>query len=65
MERQTTTLRTFLTVVMVLGMAFMAPYVRAQATNKSAANSKPETATGKKVNTEKAILAGGCFWGIP
>jgi methionine-S-sulfoxide reductase len=64
MERQTTTLRTFLTVVMVLGMAFMAPYVRAQATNKSAANSKPETATGKKVNTEKAILAGGCFWGM-
>jgi peptide-methionine (S)-S-oxide reductase len=64
MGRQKTTFWAILSGVVVLGMAIMAPNARAQATDKSVATSKPENSTGKKVNTEKAILAGGCFWGM-
>lgn len=64
MELQKTSLWTIFTGVVVLGMAVVAANAQAQVTDKPVVNSKPETATGKKVNTEKAILAGGCFWGM-
>src|SRR5690348_11337550 len=50
-----------LTVIAVLGSTIAAPLARAQ--DRAAADSKP-TAGDKKVKTEKAILAGGCFWGM-
>jgi peptide-methionine (S)-S-oxide reductase len=64
MELQKTSLWAIFTGVVVLGFAVVAANARAQGTDKPVVNSKPETATGKKVNTEKAILAGGCFWGM-
>lgn len=64
MELQKTSLWTIFTGVVVFGMAVVAANAQAQVTDKPVVNSKPETATGKKVNTEKAILAGGCFWGM-
>jgi peptide-methionine (S)-S-oxide reductase len=50
--------------IMVVGIAIMASYGKSQAPNQTSVNTKPATDGGKKVKTEKAILAGGCFWGM-
>jgi peptide-methionine (S)-S-oxide reductase len=42
----------------------MGPYVDAQTPGRAVVKTKPATSEGTKVKTEKAILAGGCFWGM-
>ena len=46
-----------------LALVVAGSYANAQAPSREV-DSKPATALGAKVNTEKAILAGGCFWGM-
>ena len=64
MDLQTKSWRTILTVVSVLGISIMAPYGSAQPPSKAVVDSKPATLKGTNVKTEKAVLAGGCFWGM-
>ncbi len=63
MNIQTASWLTIMTGISVLGLANMAPSARAQSPDKPAANSNPEPLRTKE-KTEKAILAGGCFWGM-
>lgn len=61
MYRQITSWWTVLAAIAVLGSTIAAPFARAQ--ERAAVEPKP--ASGEtKVKTEKAILAGGCFWGM-
>ncbi len=53
-----------LTGIFAFVMASMAPYGNAQAPGRAVVDSKPATVEGAKVKTEKAVLAGGCFWGM-
>jgi peptide-methionine (S)-S-oxide reductase len=64
MELQNKSWWTVLTGVSVLGIAIMAPYRPAQPPGQVVVDSKKETLAETNVNTEKAILAGGCFWGM-
>ncbi len=64
MDRQTTSWWTILTGITVLGMAIMALYGGAQPPDQAMISSKPATLAGNNMKTEKAILAGGCFWGM-
>ena len=61
MYRQIASWWTVLAAIAVLGSTIATPFARAQ--GQAAAEPKP-TAGDKKVKTEKAILAGGCFWGM-
>lgn len=45
-------------------VASLALYGNAQSPGGAVVNSKPATLEKTKVKTEKAILAGGCFWGM-
>jgi len=64
MDRQTNSWWTILTGICLLGMAIKAPYGSAQPPGQAIIGSKPATLVGDKVKTEKAVLAGGCFWGM-
>lgn len=64
METYTTSRRTILSGLWLFVMASMAPYGNAQTPGGAVVNGKPATVGGIKMNTEKAILAGGCFWGM-
>jgi len=55
---------TILTGMYLLGMAIKAPYGSAQPPDQAIIGSKPATFLGDNVETEKAVLAGGCFWGM-
>jgi len=48
----------------LLGMAIKAPNGRAQSPDQAIIGSKPATLVGDNVETEKVVLAGGCFWGM-
>ena len=64
MDLQTKSWRIILTAVSVLGISIMAPFASAQPPSKAVVDSKPATFKGTNVKTEKAVLAGGCFWGM-
>lgn len=64
METHTTSRWTKLLGICTLVVSALGPYVNAQTPRRAVGNSKPATLEGTKVNTEKAILAGGCFWGM-
>lgn len=64
MNLQTTSWWTILGGTTVLGVAILAVYVRAQSPVRAAFDSKPAPSDRTDVKTEKAILAGGCFWGM-
>ncbi len=64
MGLQTNLWWTIVTGIVLLGMAINAPYGSAQPPDQASIGSKPATLGGKKVETEKAVLAGGCFWGM-
>jgi len=64
MDRQITSWWTILSGITLFGMAFTASYGNAQSPRKSTASSDPKALAGINVKTEKAILAGGCFWGM-
>ncbi len=64
MHSRTTSRWTIMTGISVLGMAIAAPNGHAQSPDQAVANSKTATSVGTNVKTEKAILAGGCFWGM-
>jgi len=53
-----------LTGIFSFVLASLAPYANAQTPIPPAADPKPATSEGAKVKTEKAVLAGGCFWGM-
>ncbi len=57
-------LRAILIGVPIIGMAVTALFAVAQSPRQSDVSSKPNTITKANVMTEKAILAGGCFWGM-
>ena len=59
-----TTWWALLTGLVTFAMAIMAPYGNAQTPGLAVVDSKPATLEGAKVKTEKAVLAGGCFWGM-
>lgn len=63
MNIQTGTWLTIKTGIFVLGMAIMVPFASAQSPGQASTSSNPETPQTKE-KTEKAILAGGCFWGM-
>ncbi len=42
----------------------MAPFGNAQSSGVAVVDSKPTIVDGSKAKTEKAVLAGGCFWGM-
>lgn len=50
--------------IAVLSMAIVASYWNAERPSREVVISPPSTLVGTKVKTEKAILAGGCFWGM-
>ncbi len=64
MDLQTTSWRAILAGIAVLGMAIAAPYGIAQPPGQVTSSFKTATSGGNSVKTEKAILAGGCFWGM-
>ena len=64
METYTTSRRIILSGLCLFVMTSMAPYGNAQTPGRAVKNGKPATLGGTKMNTEKAILAGGCFWGM-
>lgn len=61
MMTQTTSRWAILLGIFTLGAVCTASYGNAQAPDRSAVKSNTE---GTKVKMEKAILAGGCFWGM-
>lgn len=63
MAPQTTSWWIISTGLSLLGMAIAAPHAIAQSPSQAAVNGNPALA-GTDVKTEKAILAGGCFWGM-
>lgn len=63
MYRQSAAGWTVLSATIVFGLAILAPYAPAQTKDRAAAAQKAVSGD-KKVTTEKAILAGGCFWGM-
>lgn len=64
MGHRTTFSWTTLSGIAVVCLAIAAPYGHAQSPSPADVNSKPATPGGTKVKNEKAILAGGCFWGM-
>lgn len=64
MELQTNLWWTIVAGMVLLGTAFRAPYGSAQSPDQAISGSKTATLAGNKVETEKAVLAGGCFWGM-
>ena len=64
MNLQTNSWWTILAGMSVLGIAFLAVYVRAQSPGRAVVDPRPEPPETSDVKTEKAILAGGCFWGM-
>lgn len=64
MDRQSISWSTILTRLSVLGLAFMATVAYGQSPDNASSGSNPQTPARKNVKTEKAILAGGCFWGM-
>lgn len=56
--------RFILTGVPLVGVAITALFAAAQPQKQSNDSPKPTTITETKMTTEKAILAGGCFWGM-
>ncbi len=64
MAAQTASRWKFITGICVLGMAIVAQFGSAQTPGKKNVDPKPATLAGNNVETEKAILAGGCFWGM-
>ena len=64
MELQTNLWWTIVAGMVLLGTAFRAPYGSAQSPDQAISGSKSATLAGNKVETEKAVLAGGCFWGM-
>jgi peptide-methionine (S)-S-oxide reductase len=65
MSLQTASVWTILAgIAGVLSMAMLTPRWRSQPPLQEVVDSKPETIQGTNAMTEKAILAGGCFWGM-
>ena len=64
MDLQNTSLWKILTGLFVLGIAITASFGGVSSPGQAVIDSKPETLAGTNVTTEKAILAGGCFWGM-
>jgi peptide-methionine (S)-S-oxide reductase len=64
MDLQTNLWWTIVAGVVLLGTAIRAPYGNAQSPDQPITGSKTATLAGNKVETEKAVLAGGCFWGM-
>jgi peptide-methionine (S)-S-oxide reductase len=64
MNLQTISWWTILTGLSALGLAIAAPYGSGQSPDQAVLKSNPATKAGTNVKTEKAILAGGCFWGM-
>lgn len=63
MATQTTSWWIISTGLSLLGMAMATPHGSAQSPSQAAVSGNPALA-GTEVKTEKAILAGGCFWGM-
>ena len=63
MNHQTASWLTIITGISILGMAIMAPFANAQSPGQATSSSSAEPPKTKD-KTEKAILAGGCFWGM-
>ncbi len=53
-----------LTGIITFVMVAMVQVGNAQTLAPAAVDSKPANSEGAKVKTEKALLAGGCFWGM-
>ena len=53
-----------ITSVTFLCVAIMSPTSMAQPPGENDKQEKPENKGRSKVKVEKAILAGGCFWGM-
>ena len=64
MNTHTTSRWALLSGLSAFVLASIAPFANAQSTSGTVAGKKPTTSEGTKVKTEKAILAGGCFWGM-
>jgi peptide-methionine (S)-S-oxide reductase len=64
MDLQTNLWWTIVAGMVLLGTAIRAPYGSAQSPDQAITGSKTATIAGNKVETEKAVLAGGCFWGM-
>ena len=64
MRKHTSSWLALITGICALVLACVAPQGNAQTPSRAVGNSKPATSEGTKVKTEKAILAGGCFWGM-
>lgn len=64
MDRPTTSRWTILSGVIGLCLAIVAPFGNAQTLGQGVDNAKSATQEGSNEKTEKAILAGGCFWGM-
>jgi len=64
MDLRTNSWWTILTGISLLGMAITASYGSAQPPDPAAIGSKPTNLARDNVETEKAVLAGGCFWGM-
>lgn len=64
MRKHATSWLALITGICALVLACVAPQGNAQNPGRAVGNSKPATLEGTKVKTEKAILAGGCFWGM-
>jgi peptide-methionine (S)-S-oxide reductase len=64
MDPKNTSSRIALFGLSVLGVAFVVLIAVTQRPEQEVVNSIPVTKAGTNVETEKAILAGGCFWGM-
>ncbi len=64
MDVQTNLWWTMVAGMVLLGTAVRAPFGSAQTPDQASTGSKTATIAGNKVETEKAVLAGGCFWGM-
>jgi peptide-methionine (S)-S-oxide reductase len=56
--------RFILAIVPIVGVAITSHFAAAQPQKQSDVSSKPNTNVETMMTTEKAILAGGCFWGM-
>lgn len=64
MEMQSTSWRNWVLAICALAVAGLATDSRAQTAAQAEGNSKPAKIGRDEVKTEKAVLAGGCFWGM-
>jgi peptide-methionine (S)-S-oxide reductase len=64
MDVKTTPLITLLIGIGLVGIVIMLRYPQAQPPGQAVNKTKTASIVGDNMKTEKAILAGGCFWGM-